>query len=232
MNRYVFLKRPPEDFTMQTQDKRDFDAAAATWDEKPSRIRLAREVTAAILRETPLSRSTTVLDYGCGSGLVTLGIQPHVGWVVGADSSRGMLDVLEHKVQEQRISNVSTRLIDLTSKDHLEGEFDLILSSMTMHHICDVAALVAAFVRALNPGGWLALADLEAEDGSFHDDPTGVCHHGFEHDFIHRILTKSGCSDVRVMPAAIVHKDAPEGGERLYPVFLAVGRKRARPVAG
>lgn len=217
---------------MQTHDKRNFDVVAATWDEKPRRVQLAREVTATILREVPLSRHMTVLDYGCGSGLVTLGIQPHAGRIVGADSSQGMLDVLARKVQEQGIDNVSTRLIDLTSHDRLEGDFDLIVSSMTMHHVCDVAALVADFIRALVPGGWLALADLEAEDGSFHDDPTGVCHHGFERSFIHSLLTESGCSDVRVVPAAIMHKDTPEGGKRPYPVFLAVGRTRVHPVAG
>lgn len=216
---------------MHTHDKRDFDTAAATWDEKPARVRLAREVTATILREVPLSHQMTALDYGCGSGLVTLGIQPCVGRIIGADSSRGMLDVLEQKVRAQNIDNVSTRLIDLTSQDHLEGSFDLIISSMTMHHVCDIASLVSAFVRALKPGGWLALADLESEDGSFHDDPAGVCHHGFERGFMHALLTEKGCFDVRVIPAATVHKEAPGGEERLYPVFLAVGRTRIQTVS-
>jgi 2-polyprenyl-3-methyl-5-hydroxy-6-metoxy-1,4-benzoquinol methylase len=117
-------------------------------------------------------------------------------------------------------------LIDLTSQDRLDGNYDLIVSSMTMHHVCDIAALVSDFVRALNPGGWLALADLETEDGTFHDDPTGVCHHGFERGFIHALLTEYGCSDVRIIPAANVHKETPDGGERLYPVFLAVGKRK------
>lgn len=210
---------------MQTHDKRDFDAKATTWDEEPRRVRLAGEVAAAILREVPLSRHMTALDYGCGSGLVTLCIQPHVGRIVGADSSRGMLEVLARKVQERGIDNVSTRLIDPASQDRLEGAFDLIMSSMTMHHVCDIAALVSGFVRALTPGGWLALADLETEDGTFHDDPTGVCHHGFDRGFMQALLTEKGCFDVHVIPAAIVHKKSSDGGERPYPVFLAVGRR-------
>ena len=210
---------------MRTDEKRDFDAKAATWDEEPRRVKLAREVTAAIRNEVPLSRHMTALDYGCGSGLVTLGIQPHVGRIIGADSSQGMLDVLARKVQEQGIVNVSTRLIDLAAQDRLEGGFDLIVSSMTLHHVADTAALVSVFVQALNPGGWLALADLETEDGSFHDDQTGVCHHGFDCAFIQGVLTESGCLDVRIVPAAIVRKKAANDGERSYPVFLAVGRK-------
>ena len=210
---------------MQIHGKRDFDSKAATWDEEPRRVALAREVTAAIIREIPFVNGMDVLDYGCGSGLVTLGLQPHVGRIIGADSSQGMLDVLTGKVREQGLVNVSTRLIDLTSQDSLDGDFDVIVSSMTLHHVCDVPALISRFVRSLKPGGWLALADLEAEDGSFHDDPAGVCHHGFERSYLHGVLTDHGCSDIRVVQAAIVHKPRPDGGERLYPVLLAVGRK-------
>ena len=212
---------------MTTQDKRDFDAKAATWDEEPRRVQLAREVTAAICREIPFSSRMAALDYGCGSGLVTLGIQPHVGQITGVDSSQGMLDVLARKVREQQLRNVATRLIDLASQGTLEGNFDLIVSSMTMHHVSNVTALISVFVRALKPGGWLALADLELEDGSFHDDATGVFHHGFERSFMQRIFTDNGCSDIRVVTAATVRKTSPDEGERLYPVFLAVGRKGA-----
>ncbi len=84
-----------------------------------------------------------------------MAIQPHLGQIVAADSSQGMLDVLEQKVQSRGIDAISTRLIDLTVRDCLEGKFDLVFSSMTMHHVCDVAALITTFVRALKPGGWL-----------------------------------------------------------------------------
>ena len=211
---------------MQTSEKRDFNAKASTWDEEPRRVLLARDITAAILVEIPLTPFMKAMDYGCGSGLVTLGIQPYVGSIVGADSSHGMLDVLKRKIQEQGLSNVSTRLMDLEAHETLEGDFDLIVSSMTMHHVIDVKFLVSDFVRALNPGGWLAIADLEAEDGSFHDDLTGVLHHGFEQKYLQDILTEKGCVDVRIVRAAVIRKCLADGRERIYPVLLAVGRKK------
>ena len=211
---------------MQTSEKRDFNAKASTWDEEPRRVLLARDITAAILVEIPLTPFMKAMDYGCGSGLVTLGIQPYVGSIVGADSSHGMLDVLKRKIQEQGLSNVSTRLMDLEAHETLEGDFDLIVSSMTMHHVIDVKSLVSDFVRALNPGGWLAIADLEAEDGSFHDDLTGVLHHGFEQKYLQDILTEKGCVDVRIVRAAVIRKCLADGRERIYPVLLAVGRKK------
>jgi len=70
---------------------RDFDTAAATWDEEPRRVKLSEDMAAAIAGRVPLSKSMTAIDYGCGTGLLTLLIQPHVGRIIGADSSKGML---------------------------------------------------------------------------------------------------------------------------------------------
>jgi len=50
---------------MQDPGKRDFDAAAAGWDEEPRRVMLAQEVVAAVCRELPLAREMEALDYGC-----------------------------------------------------------------------------------------------------------------------------------------------------------------------
>ena len=212
---------------MKKEEKRDFDAAASGWDEDPRRVRLAREVVAALSRELPLAPRMEALDYGCGSGLVTLGLQPLVGRMTGADSSRGMLEVLNGKLAAGGIGNVTTRLIDLEAGGRLEGRYDLIVSSMTMHHVADVPALVASFAEMLNPGGWLALVDLEQEDGSFHDDPTGVRHHGFPREFLPGVYGANALSDIRTAPAATIEKPDGTGGVRLYPVLLWLARKGA-----
>ena len=56
-------------------ERRDFDTAAATWD-KPQRVRLATEVAAAMATALPLSREWDAMDFGCGTGLVTLSLTP------------------------------------------------------------------------------------------------------------------------------------------------------------
>ena len=214
---------------MQKEGKRDFDAAAAGWDEDPRRVRLARDVVAAVRRELPLGTEMTALDYGCGSGLVTLGLQPYLGRITAADSSRGMLSVLNRKLTAGEIANVDTQLIDLERQERLAGSFDLIVSSMTMHHVQDVAALVASLLQLLNPGGWLALADLESEDGSFHEDSTGVLHHGFDREFFNSIFLNNGLAEIRAVTAATVEKPDRGQGPRAYPVLLWLGRKGGGP---
>jgi ubiquinone/menaquinone biosynthesis C-methylase UbiE len=211
---------------MKKEDKRDFDAAAAGWDAEPRRVKLAQEVVAAVCRELPITPAMEVLDYGCGSGLVTLGLQPFVRRITGADSSQGMLEVLKRKLQERGISNVATKNIDLEDLGRLDGRYDLIVSSMTMHHVLDVTALVGSLAQGLNPGGWLALADLEREDGGFHEDSTGVHHHGFEREFFRSVFLANALVDIRIIEAARVSKPDGAGGLRTYPVLLCLARKK------
>ena len=68
--------------------------------------------------------------------------------------------------------------IDL-SKENLPRTFDGIISSMTMHHINDVNSMFNRLYSLLPTGGFIAIADLETEDGSFHTEDTGVFHFGF-----------------------------------------------------
>lgn len=210
---------------MQKEEHRNFDAAATSWDEEPRRVKLAQEVVAAICRELPITSKTEALDYGCGTGLVTLGLQPFVRRITGADSSQGMLDVLKRKVSACGATNVHTRQVDLEQQGRLDGRYDLIVSSMTMHHVQDVAALIGSFAKGLNPGGFLALADLESENGGFHEDQTGVQHHGFDREFLCLLFADNGLTDIRVVPAAAIEKPDRSGVSRSYPVLLWLARK-------
>jgi len=59
---------------------------------------------------------------------------------------------------------------------------------MTLHHIADTGAILEKLNALLRPGGMIALADLDLEDGFFHDDPGEEVHHGFERSALQRIL--------------------------------------------
>ena len=198
---------------------RDFDTAAATWDEEPRRVKLAGNVGAAIIDTMHPDRSMNVLDFGCGTGLITLLLQPQVKSIIGVDSSRGMLDVVERKVRECGLDNVGTFLCDFERGDRPEGHFQMIVSSMTLHHVSDLTQLFRLFSDLLQPGGVLGIADLDAEDGSFHDDPAGVHHHGFERELITSLLTKVGFIECRDITADVIVKGAAPD-TRQYPVFL------------
>ena len=197
-----------------------FDQAAATWDGEQRRTLLARGVTEAIVARCALPADLDVLDFGCGTGLVSLGLRPLVRSVTGVDTSRGMLDVFERKLLEQGLEGVRTVHLSPDAPLSLPDRFHLVVSSMTLHHVADLAPLFARLRDHLHPGGRVALADLDAEDGTFHEDAGGVVHLGFDRGEIAALLDEAGFVDVVVETATVTRK-----GERSYPIFLATGRK-------
>jgi SAM-dependent methyltransferase len=128
-----------------------FDQAAATWDDNPMRIVLMKAVGQAILREARPTKDMDVLDYGCGTGLVGLYLLPSVRSVTGADNSAGMLGVLREKITDGGLENMQTMRLDLEHDPLPAGRYDLIVSSMALHHIADTAGILRAFYQLLHP---------------------------------------------------------------------------------
>ena len=206
-------------------EKRDFNKDAESYDLKPGRVKLAQDVGKAIINEVRLSHDMDVLDFGCGTGLVTLQLQPFVRTITAVDSSQGMLDVLKSKIEEQKLTNIKTRYIDMEKGDTLKGSFHLIISSMTLHHVQDLGYLLRQFYGWLLPGGHLCIADLDSDGGDFHRDKTGVVHSGFDRSDIRRLFNQGGFQGVRDVTAARVVKDLPDGRAREFTVFLMIARK-------
>lgn len=198
-----------------------FDARARSWDDDPRRRHLAESIFAALERAVPLSTEWTALDYGAGTGLLALPLAARVRRVLAVDSSAGMLAVLAQKARAGGCANVETRHADFAKDSLPAGPFDLVASAMTLHHVADVAGLLRKFFALLAPGGRIALADLDAEDGTFHGpDAPGVHHLGFDRAELAAKLEAAGFAEVRFAAAARSEKHG-----RAYSVFIAAARK-------
>jgi cyclopropane fatty-acyl-phospholipid synthase-like methyltransferase len=205
-------------------EKRDFNKEAATWDE-PRRERMNRDIASAIQAEIQLRKDMNVLDFGCGTGLLTMCLQPQVASVTCIDSSRGMLDILEKKISAQEHCNVKTLHIDLDDGGRLEGHYDLITSSMALHHVRNIQPLLDQFYAATADGGHLCIADLDLENGLFHaENHTGVFHDGFGRTELHEAFSRAGYVDVCDRTATTILKPVP-GGAHEFTIFLMAGRK-------
>jgi len=217
--------RGDADVQGMNMDKRDFDKEAPTWDENPARVKLAQGIAAAIEKRGVLTPETDAMDFGCGTGLLTLLVRPQIRSIVGVDSSQGMLDALHAKIARLKLTGVRAQLVDLDKGDALGGRYDLIVSSMTLHHIRDVASLFERFRRILTPGGHLALADLDSEGGLFHSDNTGVFHLGFDRATLRQTLKEAGFEDIEDVTASEVVKPTIDGQVRRFTIFLMTGRR-------
>ena len=191
-----------------------FDNAAHTWEQKPTRLILAENIAKTIREHFPLSNDMELLDFGAGTGLLSMEILPHVRSITAVDTSPKMLEVLENKGAE----GITTHCMDIFSET-LEKRFDAVISSMVMHHVQDTKALFSRIHTLLHEGGRIAFADLYKEDGSFHDDNTGVHHFGFEPETLTTLLEGIGFEDVTFHTAYTFQK------AKAYSVFLMTATK-------
>lgn len=193
-----------------------FNKEAKNWDKKEGTSSISYHIFSTIVSRIALKNSLEILDFGCGSGLLTHKIAPLVKDVVGVDISNEMIQEL----QNRSLSNVTAicqDILDIT----IDRKFDGIVSSMAMHHVEDTQKLFKSLYDHLKPDGFIALADLDSEDGNFHPESAkGVCHHGFDREYLRNLAIDVGFKHVRFYDVMTVEK--PHG---CYPIFLIIGYK-------
>jgi ubiquinone/menaquinone biosynthesis C-methylase UbiE len=202
----------------------NFDERAKDWDTDPMKVHRAKTVAEAIRNAIPLTPTMSALEYGCGTGLVSFALQPDLGQITLADTSQGMLDVLNEKISAAGVTNMHPARLDLSTDPLPAEQFDLTYSLMTLHHIPDAKDILKKFHALLGPSGILCIADLDKEDGTFHTDGTTDVHLGFERAELQRWVENAGFSDVKFSTAYEIKKKI-DGVEKTFPVFLLIARK-------
>lgn len=196
-----------------------FDSRAAEWDSDPVKVTQSGQVAAAILAAVPVPQGARLLEYGAGTGLVTQALGERIGPKVLADNSAGMRRVLQDKIAAGTLPDAQVWELDLEHDPVPDAQFDLIVSSLVLHHVHDLPRVLAGFAALLAPGGHVALSDLDREDGSFHQaDFDG--HHGFDRAELADQLRAAGLTEVSFTDCGAIDKEGTA-----YPVFLAIGRR-------
>jgi ubiquinone/menaquinone biosynthesis C-methylase UbiE len=202
----------------------NFDDRAKDWDSDPDKVKRARAVADAIRNTVPLSKNMKALEYGCGTGLVSFALQENLGQITLADTSQGMLDVLGEKIVNAGVSNMHPVRLDLVSDPFPTDKYHITYSLLTLHHIHDAKGILNKFYDVLDPNGYLVVADLDKEDGSFHTDGTTDVHLGFERSELQEWIETAGFRNVRFSTAYEIKKEV-KGREKVFPVFLMVAQK-------
>lgn len=200
-----------------------FAHKAPEYEANGQRVATVQGIGRSLLSAIDLHGDMHLMDFGSGTGLLLEQLAPRVGKVTAVDVSAAMNQELEAK-RHRLPCQLEILPLDLTAQPlHtcLDGaRFDGIVSSMTLHHVADISALLARFYTLLPPGGFIALADLDAEDGRFHPDMSGVYHAGFAREQIRALAEQAGFGQVEICTASVAQK--PWGD---YPIFLLTARR-------
>lgn len=202
----------------------NFDERAKDWDSDPDKVARAHAVADMIRKTVPLSNEMKAFEYGCGTGLLSFSLQSDLGQITLADTSVGMLEVLKEKIRNANVTNMHPILLDLTSDAAPEERYDLTYSLLTMHHIHDVRDMLVRFRDLLAPQGYLLVADLDREDGSFHTDGTTDVHLGFDRAELQKMVEDTGFGNVKFSTAYEIKKQIGNE-EKNFPVFLMTAQK-------
>jgi 2-polyprenyl-3-methyl-5-hydroxy-6-metoxy-1,4-benzoquinol methylase len=201
----------------------EFDLKAREWDTNGIHIDRAKAIAGAIQNTLPLKKYIRALEFGAGTGLLSFFLKPWFSDITLMDTSVEMINVLKGKINGQGIHNMKPVLIELEQEDYADT-FDLIYTSMVFHHLKNLEVILDKFHKMLVPGGYVAIADLYPEDGSFHGEGfTG--HKGFDLNRLSGKVLKSGFSQIRHQPCYTIKKTDDTGQIREYPVFLLTACK-------
>ncbi len=202
-----------------------FDKAAATWDDNPLYMERSKAIFEEMVHAIPLAKDWHVLEYGCGTGLLSILLQPYVASIVLADDSQEMLNVLKNKILSHQIENMQPLKLNLL-EDSYDDRHDLIYTQMALHHIRETETMIGTFYNLLNHHGYLCIADLVEEDGTFHAHHVNYdAHNGFNTDKLKGILAAAGFIDISVKICFTIERKLPDNTVRKYPIFLMIGKK-------
>ena len=200
-----------------------FDIKAKDWDKNNIHMERAIAIADQMRRRIPLKPGMKVMDFGAGTALLSFLLRDEFASVTLIDNSKEMISICNDKIAETQSVHFRALQINLETED-LSDQFDLIYSQMAFHHLTDINKVLRKLRGLLNEQGLLAVADLYAEDGSFHGEGfTGF--NGFDPEWLASEMRQAGFKEVAFQPCHIQKKAELDGTFKEYPVFLMTAKK-------
>jgi len=202
----------------------EFDIKAGEWDKNPMHWDRSEAVAKEIVSLIPLNKEMSALEYGAGTGITSFLLRDYLKEITLMDNSSEMIKVINEKIKASKVKNLRTLNFNLESDEYKEKKFDLIFTQMVLHHVVDIENIINKFHLLLNPGGFLVIADLYEEDGSFHGEGfTG--HNGFNIDKLSDILRKKSFKNVSDKTCFIIDRKISETESKQFKVFIMTAQR-------
>ena len=201
-----------------------FDKKAKDWDDN-RRIQRSKVIAEKIIDYVKLQETFSGLEFGCGTGLISLNLYDKLGKITCIDTSSGMIKQLGDKVAEHNLDKITVTQLNINDDHDLKSEYDIIYSSMSLHHVTSIEETLQNFYDLLQDGGQLCIVDLDKEDGSFHSQESNFLgYNGFEQKELSQLLEQVGFNNVI---SETFYKDERSIGNRNieYSLFIMKAQK-------
>ncbi|QDP41171.1 class I SAM-dependent methyltransferase [Radiobacillus deserti] len=163
-----------------------FEQMAQKYDTE-ERKKLAKVIVDEVRSELQNSKSKSLIDYGSGTGLVSLKLIDLVDSIVLVDSSKQMLEVAKAKIENNGITNAAVRYSDFTQETP-ELKADIVFMSLVLLHIPDTKQILQELFNILHEDGKLIIVDFDKNDKINHPK----VHNGFSHEELKERLSEVG----------------------------------------
>ena len=166
-----------------TQQAGTFDAHAETAD---------LSVEDRFVRALGEHAAGRILDVACGPGVVTAAVAHRAEAVIGLDATEAMLG--KAAARTSGLPNVSLKAGDAENLPFADGEFDAVVTRLSLHHFERPGRALSEMARVLRPGGRAVIVDVSSDD----DPEKSALQNAIE--------TLRDPSHVRMMPAAEIER--------------------------
>ena len=201
----------------------EFDNRAREWDKEAIHWERSKAIAERMIAKISFKPAMKALEFGAGTGILSFMLSDTLAEITLMDNSTEMIKVIQEKIDAYHSTNLKPILFNLEQEELSNDSFDCIFTQMALHHVIDTELIINRFNKMLNPGGYLVIADLYSEDGSFHGEGfTG--HNGFDVKLLKENLEKVGFTNITSEECFVMKKGRADA-LREYPVFLLVAEK-------
>lgn len=169
-----------------------FERIAKNYDTE-KQIELSKVIVKEVRQGLQDSKSKSLLDYGCGTGLIGLELADQVNSVLLMDSSKEMVEIVKTKIANKGITNSKVLLSDFTQSPS-ELKTDIVVMSLVLLHIPETKKILQELYGILNDGGKLIIVDFDKNSKVSHPK----IHNGFSHVDLKSILLEIGFKSITI----------------------------------